>query len=132
MSEKQSQRRRNVVLGGTGCWSSLVKPRGAQIVAVKFQGKSRPSFTGRLLFRPAAAAAQDVVKCDRTATKKDQREGNRSHCERELESTFAHQSVVPMDFPDGYAQIDTDGEGGEASEESGQNHEAAKELRQGR
>ena len=33
-----------------------------------------------------------------------------------------------MDFPDGYAQIDTDGEGGEASEESGQNHQAAKEL----
>src|SRR3977135_1443354 len=99
---------------------------------MKFQGKSRCRFTRRLLFRPAAAAAQDVVKCNRTATKKDQREGNRSHCQRELESTFAQQSMLPMDFPDASAQIDTGGEGGEASEESGQNHEAAKELSQGR
>src|SRR5580693_2398326 len=97
-----------------------------------FSRKQRPGFGGRLLFRPGAAAAQDVVKCNRTAAKKHQREGNRSHCERELESTFAHQSVVPMDFPDGYAQIDTDGEGGQASEESDENHEAAKELSEGR
>src|SRR6267154_5938099 len=99
---------------------------------MKFSRKQPPSFSARLLFRPGAAAAQDVVKGNRTAPKKDQREGNRSQCERELESTFAHQSVRPMDFPDGYAQIDTHGEGGEASEESGQNHEAAKELSQGR
>jgi hypothetical protein len=64
--------------------------------------------------------------------KKISGEGNRSHGEREFESTFAHQSVVPMDFPHGYAQVDTDAEGGEASRESGQSHEAAEELSLGR
>src|SRR5258708_35218279 len=94
--------------------------------------KRPPTSTVRLLFRPGAADAEDGVKCKRTVRKKNQLEGNRSQCQMELESTFAHQSVGPMDFPDGYAQIDTHGEGGEASEESGQNHQAAKELSQGR
>jgi len=44
----------------------------------------------------------------------------------------SQETIVPVDFPNGDRQVDADGEGGGAGEESGQNQQATEKLGEGR
>ena len=73
-----------------------------------------------------------MVKGDGAAAKENQGKGERGQSEREFVAAVAHQSIVEVHLGDGYAQVDADREGSEASEQAQQHEEATQELGKGR
>ena len=69
-----------------------------------------------------------MVKGDGTAAKenKGKREGGQG--EGKLVSVVAHQAIVEVYFDDSDGKVDADGEGGDTSEESEKNEQAAEEF----
>jgi len=73
-----------------------------------------------------------VVKGNWAGAEKGQAECQSGQSQREFVAAVAHQSMVEMHFGDGDCHIDTNGQGGKASEQADQNEKAAKKFGEGR
>lgn len=73
-----------------------------------------------------------MVEGDGSSAEKDKSKSKGGKSQRKFISVLTHQSVVKVNFGDGDGQIDADGQSSRASEQPGENEQAAKELGKGR
>jgi hypothetical protein len=79
-----------------------------------------------------ASAAADVIQSDRAGPEKDESEGERSQRQWEFIAAVAYKSIVEVHLGDGCGQIDADGEGGYAREQTEHDEDPSEELGEGR
>jgi hypothetical protein len=69
-----------------------------------------------------------MIQGDRACSEENESEGERGQRQGEFIAAIAHQAIMEVHLGDGYGHIDADGEGGNASEQSHQGQDPAKEF----
>src|SRR5712692_1352099 len=121
----------NVLCGATA--SPLREGIRSGNLAKAGPGSPGPFLLRSVFFRFEAAKASttsaNAVERDRASAEKDQGEGNRRQRKRQLISPVPQQTIPPVHLPDGHAEVNTNGQGGKAGEESSDDRNPAEELR---
>jgi len=73
-----------------------------------------------------------VVEGDGAAAEENQGKSEGGQGQREFVSTIAHEAIVKMDLSDGNSHVDKEANGCDASEQSYQHEQSAKEFGEGR
>jgi hypothetical protein len=81
--------------------------------------------------KSAGAGSANVIESDSAAAEENQRERERGQRQRKFKSAIARETILKMNFRNGNAHVDANGESGEARKQAGQNQQATEEFRKG-